>query len=345
MKSKFQCIAPMALGALLTTACGESDDERKAEGRTASAISADIAFWALMHDENQDYATVVEALESAAEEEPADALVAAHLGWAHFLAFSEGVQRGEVPPADIPGHLSAAAEQFAKATSMAPGAGPIRAFLGYTRRAIAFQMDDDELFSQGMADVEASIELWPEFALFGAFYSLDALLPADSPLFSRAVESYWAWLDLCAREKLDRENPDWSSSLSLETQEGPDRACWNSWIVPYNRQGAALIIGDALVKSGELEAAEVMYLNAKLGEAFDTWPLKSLLESRLENIEQNAVGFQKPVDLGVPNDPRTSMVFGTKNSCSVCHGGDADEYYSAPPWVGETANEFMESPR
>lgn len=114
---------------------------------------------------------------------------------------------------------------------------------------------DEKLTRQGYFMLKDAIEAWPEFNLFTAGYVMSRL-PADSPQLREGLEWEWQNLDICIGEKLDRANPDYTRYMSMETREGPKRACWNSWIAPHNLEGFFLNMGDMLVKAGDWQTAQ-----------------------------------------------------------------------------------------
>ena len=61
---------------------------------------------------------------------------------------------------------------------------------------------------------------------------------------------------------------------SSEKRESYKRACWNSWIAPYNLQGFFRNFGDMLVKEGKPEIARKIYQTAMDHPDFETWPYK-----------------------------------------------------------------------
>ncbi len=100
-------------------------------------------------------------------------------------------------------------------------------------------------------------------------------------------------------------------------------------------------MADALVKSGDVATAAILYKNATLLEHYDTWPFKTLLEERIENIDINVDRFRAAVTPGQPVDPATSQIINTGISCAICHQGDADANYNRPTWIGATADQHL----
>ena len=335
----------VTIGFILVILSGCDDDEisiKPANTRSEKAVIADKQFWDFIHGKDyQSFNDVVAKLDEAQAEDPLDVYSTAHMGWTKFWAFAEGVGLGVTQPADVFQYILDAEYAFAQASALAPDEPRILGFLGYSRLTLGNATQNQELLAQGQADVARSIELWPEWAYFGAAYGLDASTPYDSPQFQQAVSYYWANMDVCANTDVDRQNPDWTPYLDQETLEGPDRACWDSWIAPYNLEGFFLVMGDALVKAGKTEAAAIVYNNAKLLEHYNSWPFRDLLEMRINNIVDNVNNFRQPVSPGQPADPATTLLANTSISCAICHSGDADAHYTPPAWVGENANDYL----
>jgi len=324
--------------------CSAYADEKKSteNKRSHQAIEADESFWHFIHGENyQRFNHVIGKLNVAQQEDPQDVYTNAHIAWTNFWAFAEGVGKGIAQPDKVLQYMQVAEQSFTKAHELAPNEPRILGFLGYTRLALGDATGNMALISQGQADVTRSVELWPEWGLFGAAYGLDARSPYDSPQFNQALGYYWANMDVCANTLVDRDYPDWASYMGEEVLQGPDRACWNSWIAPYNGEGFFLVAGDALVKAGNIEVAAIIYNNAKHYKNYNSWPYRDLLERRISNINENIDNFRQPALPNQPADPETSLLVRTSISCAICHRGDADENFESPAWVGKRANEFL----
>jgi len=332
---KFVWINILLLLVTLVAACNENE-------RTEKAIKADDGFWDLIHGiDYQSFDTVVAKLKEAHTENPQDVYTTAHIGWTNFWALTEGIGLGITQGEKAMQYLQAAEKAFSQASELAPDEPRILGFLGYSRLTLGNATQNNDLLVQGQADVARSIELWPEWAYFGAAYGLDARSPYNSPQFEQALGYYWATMDVCANTDVDRQYPDWAPYMELETLEGPDRACWDSWIAPYNTEGFFLVMGDALVKAGNTDAAYIVYNNAKLLKHYSSWPFRDLLERRILNITKNVENFRQMPTPNQPADPEASLLVNTNISCAICHRGDADEYYERPAWVGENAGDFL----
>jgi hypothetical protein len=104
--------------------------------------------------------------------------------------------------------------------------------------------------------------------------------------------------------------------MHLETQTGPKRVCWNSWIAPHNFEGFFLNMGDMLVKSGDWAGAQKVYANARLSSTYASWKHRAVLESRIEQAQANVAAFNAP--------PRQAagdavMMVQSRFACMGCH--------------------------
>jgi hypothetical protein len=144
---------------------------------------------------------------------------------------------------------------FTEAVTLDPSDARYLGFLAASILAEGGIHKDEKLTHEGYFMLRDSIQAWPEFNLFTAGYVMSQQ-PADSPRFREGLEWEWRNLDVCAQEKIDRANPDYSKYMSSETKEGQKRVCWNSWIAPHNFEGFFLNMGDMLVKSGNWQSAQ-----------------------------------------------------------------------------------------
>jgi len=311
--------------------------------RTELARKADNEFWDLIHGTKKysNFDAVISKLTAAQQADPLDVYTTAHIGFANMWAVSEGIAYGVTPAANAFLFLTEAEQALAVASSFAPDEPRILGFLGYSRVSLGAATQNTILLGKGIADITRSVELWPEWGHFGAAYGIDAQAPFNSPSFQQALTHYWDTLDACANTIVDRTNPDFMSYLVQETLVGPDRACWDSWIAPYNLEGFFLVMGDALVKAGETDIALIIYNNAKLLRHYDSWPFKALLEDRISNVNLNVKIFRRTPIPGQANESKTNLLAGTVISCAVCHRGDANKNYEPPLWVGERANDYL----
>ena len=284
-----------------------------ASERTANAIAADSLFWRIFHGGAYDQLPLaLEAITAAYLENPRDAVTASHAGFLHIWRTAEA-SRLDTIPATITNHMALASKYFQESVTLYPDDARTVGFLGGTTVGEGTIDSDQKKIRHGYYTMKKAIRMWPEFSLFTAGYVLSQL-PADSPRFREGLEYQWETLDLCAGEKLDRKNPDYTGVFARETREGPQRACWNSWIAPYNLEGFLLNHGDMLVKSGDWETGQKVYAIARLTKTYDSWPYRAVLEERILRARENVAVFNGPRFGG-----RNGLMIRSRFACMACH--------------------------
>jgi hypothetical protein len=281
--------------------------------RSDAAVKADELFWHTFHTGGyNDIPRVLDVLTAAYLETPSDAVTAAHIAWLHNWRVAERARLSTVP-ATITDHTSLARRYFDEAVKLNPSDARILGFLAAHLVAEGTLHKDERLVRRGYYMLLDAIDAWPEFNLFTAGFVLSRL-PADSPRFKEGLEWQWRELDVCTQERVDRTNPDYSRYMTLETREGPKRACWNSWIAPHNFEGFLLNMGDMLVKSGDWQTGQKIYANAKLSRDYATWKFAAVLEARIAEAPDNVAAFN-----GVQGAPVRPIMVNSTFACSGCH--------------------------
>lgn len=281
--------------------------------RSEAATRADELFWNTFHGGQYDgIQGALEALTAAYLRTPNDAKTAAHIAWLHNWRVAERARMSAVP-ATITDDTMLARRYFQEAVKLDPSDARYLGFLAGHLLAEGSLHQDERLTRRGYFMMRDAIDAWPEFNLFtGGF--VFSRLPADSPRFREGLEWQWQTLDLCIGARLDRDNPDYSPYMALETKEGPKRACWNSWIAPHNFEGFFLNMGDMLVKSGNWQTAQKIYANARLPKSFATWKHRAVLEERIAKAQENVALFNAP-DGSSP----TRIMINAEFACMACH--------------------------
>jgi hypothetical protein len=101
--------------------------------------------------------------------------------------------------------------------------------------------------------------------------------------------------------------------LQLVTSVGRKKACW--WegdIAPYGFEGLVLNLGNGLVKAGQVDAARVMYANARYASNYDTWPYRDVLETiAASDLNARAALYAPGANKNAPplNVPNRSCVY------------------------------------
>ena len=281
--------------------------------RSQAALQADELFWHTFHSGAYDeIPQVLEVLTAAYLETPTDAVTAAHIAWFHNWRIAERARLSAIP-ATITDHTILARRYFEEAVKLDPSDPRTLGFLAGHIVVEGTLQKDERLVRRGYYRLLDAIEAWPEFNLFTAGFVMSRV-PADSPRFQEGLEWQWRNLDACVRERLDRTNPDYAKYMRLETTEGIKRVCWNSWIAPHNFEGFFLNMGDMLVKSGDWQAAQKIYANAKHSRDYATWKFGHVLETRLAQAQENVAVFN-----GIQDAPVQPMMIDSVFACTGCH--------------------------
>jgi hypothetical protein len=155
---------------------------------------------------------------------------------------------------------------------------------------------------------------FPEFNNFNrwAAHNTD---PKDSQTYKTVLASLWEGIDSCIGGRVDRANPDLRPYLHLFTSVGRKKACWwNGDLAPYSFEGYMLNLGNGLVKAGEVEAAKVIYDDAKLADNYATWPYRDVLETiAASDLSARAALY---TDADSRNDPPLGV---PNRGCVYCH--------------------------
>jgi len=192
-------------------------------------------------------------------------------------------------------------------------------YLGITMVHTGQQNRDPDLIAKGDEVLDQAAYQFPEFNNFNrwAAHNTD---PKDSDTYKKALESLWQGLDTCLGTRIDRLNPDVRSYLHLMTSVGRKKACW--WggdLAPYSFEGYLLNLGNGLVKAGEIDAARIIYDDARYADNYETWPYRDVLEAiAVSDLNARAAMYEDPnpanhPPLGVPN-----------RGCVYCHATVAE---------------------
>jgi hypothetical protein len=311
-------VLAVAIGALVWTSWSRiavqlAPRKKAATSRSDAATKADDLFWQTFHNgEYEKIQPALEALTAAYLQTPSDAKTAAHIGWLHIWRMSERARLNSIP-ATSTDEAVMARKYFSEAVALDPSEARYLGFLAAATLAEGGIHKDEKLTREGYFMLRDSIRAWPEFNLFTAGYVMSPQ-PADSPRFREGLEWEWRNLDVCAQEKIDRANPDYSKYMSSETKEGPKRVCWNSWIAPHNFEGFFLNMGDMLVKSGNWQTAQKIYATAKLSREYGSWKFQSVLEDRIKLAQSNVALFNARDETA-----KSTIMINTEFSCMGCH--------------------------
>lgn len=311
------CIGAVIL--VLSAGCARlavwsAPDKVASQERTALAQRADGLFWKTLNGGEYDkIPDALTAMTAAYLEDPNDAVTAARVGWLHIWRLAERARLAFVPPG-ITDDAVLARKYFEEAVRLHPSEARYRGFYASLLMTEGTIHKDEKLRRQGYYTMRDAVAAWPEFNYFTAGYSFSAQ-PHDSERFREGLEYQWLNLDVCAGEKVDRNRPDFSQFIRLETKEGPKRVCWNSAIAPHNFEGFFLNFGDMLVKAGDPERAVMMYRNARHTPDYATWPYKDVLEDRLRNASRYVEVFRATR----PDPGGPTIMVSSRFACTGCH--------------------------
>jgi hypothetical protein len=286
-------------------------------------------FWAVYH--GNDYASipVVQAqLQGALEHDPNNATLYSLLGATHFWHLGEYTRDPKPDQNVLAQDMPTAAQLFQKALTLdyygehvigyvnddhLPG------YFGITTFHTGQLANDPNLMAQGDQLLDYAVYQFPEFNNFNrwAAHNID---PRDSTTYKQALESLWQGLDACVNSTIDRMNPDLGPYLSLQTKVGRKKVCWPEGdIAPYSFEGYMLNLGNGLVKAGQVDAAKIVYANARYAANYATWPYRQLLETiAASDLNARAAAY-------ADNNALTDPPLGVPNrSCVYCHATVAE---------------------
>ena len=276
--------------------------------RSDAALAADQHFWDDFHNAKYDeIQSVLEQLTGAYLRDTTDVVTASHIGWLHIWRISERERMAKVMPS-ITDDAILARKYFQEASSMNTSDARFLGFLAATTLSEGAIHHNEAEISEGNSLMRKAIYAWPEFNLFTAGY-MSSTKPADTAEFKQGLEWQWENLDICVGEKINRTDPNYSSSASKITTVGPKRACWNSAIAPHNYEGFFLNMGDMLVKSGDWKIAQKVYALAKSSPDYSSWKFAPLLDERISNAESNVTPFKS----------NKGLMINSNASCMACH--------------------------
>jgi len=282
-------------------------------------------FWTIYH--GNDYAAIPEVqdeLERAIQSDPNNPTLYALLGATHFWHVGESSRDPKADRNMLAQDMPSAAGLFQKALDLdyythhpigyinddhLPG------YLGITTVHTGQEYRDPNLIAKGDAILDFAAYQFLEFNNFNRWAAhLDD--PRDSETYNKALDSLWQSIDACIGTQIDRTNPDMKPYLQLVTSVGRKKACW--WeddIAPYGFEGLVLNLGNGLVKAGQVDAARVMYANARYASNYDTWPYRDVLET-IAASDLNAREALYAPGANPKNAPPLNV---PNRSCVYCH--------------------------
>jgi hypothetical protein len=296
-------------------------DDQDAEDASKAAIQH---FWDIYH--GNDYAQIPQVqmeLDRAIANDPQNPTLFALLGATHFWHIGEAARDATPKDPALAEDLPQAVDNFAKALDFdyytkhflgyvnddhLPG------YLGITTVHLGQFANDPALIAKGDQTLDFAAYQFPEFNNFNRWAAHNADFK-DTATYQKALDSLWQGIDACIGGAIDRNHPDIKPYLNLLTSVGRKKACWwNGDLAPYSFEGYMLNLGNGLVKAGQVDAARIVYNNARYAANYNTWPYRGVLESiAASDLNARAALYtddnpQNDPPLGVPN-----------RGCSYCH--------------------------
>lgn len=303
-----------AQGGCASIAVAVAPDKVAVPDETVEFRDAESAFWSALHGGHYEgIGPTLELYQRAYLKNPNAPMTAARIGWLHTWRLAER-SRLASPPATITDDIVLARKYFGEAVHLAPKESRFLGFYASLTMAEGAVHKDEAITRKGYFMMNDAVDAWPEFNLFTAGISV-ANLPAGNDLFDEGIDRQWKNLDVCVDGTLDRSDGRFAKYMSLETHEGKNRACWDSWHAPHNLSGFFLHMGDMLVKKGDVAKARVVYENAKLPKSYGTWKLRDVVDDRIANAERYVEDFRKADPKGNEKRPFWNSTF----ACTGCH--------------------------
>jgi len=309
-----------------------------ANGRTAAQAAyptnlSEVAiqkFWTIYHGNDYDaIPELQEDLERAIRLDPDNPTLYALLGATHFWHVGESSRDPKANRNELAEDMPTAAQLFQKALDLdyySPhltgyvNDDHLPGYLGITTVHTGQEFQDQALMAKGDELLDFAVYQFPEFNNFNRWAAhLDD--GRDTDTYKKALDSLWQGLDACAGTKVDRNHPDLKPYLHLVTSVGRKKACWwQSDIAPYGFEGYMLNLGNGLVKAGQIDAARIIFANAKYASNYSSWPYRDVLETiAASDLHARRALYAPGADqnsappLNVPN-----------RSCVYCHATVAE---------------------
>jgi hypothetical protein len=297
--------------------------------QTNSSHAAIEHFWAVYHGNDYGSIPAVQGeLEAALNSDPDNATLYALLGATHFWHVGEYTRDPNPNPSVLQQDMPTAVQFFQKALDLDYNGqhligyvndDHLPGYLGITTVHAGQMSNNPNIIAQGDQMLDYAVYQFPEFNNFNrwAAHNTD---PINSDTYKKALDSLWQGLDACAGAAIDRNNPDIGPYLHLQTAVGRKKACWSEGdLAPHSLEGYMLNLGNGLVKAGNIDAARIVYANARYAKNYAEWPYRQLLET-IAASDLNARAA-----LYADSDPTNDPPLGIPNrSCVYCHATVAE---------------------
>jgi hypothetical protein len=297
--------------------------------RRSSSDAAIERFWSVYH--GNDYGAISEVqaeLQAALNRDPENATLYALLGATHFWHIGEYTRDPKPDLSVLQKDMPTAVQLFQKALDLDYNGRHVigyvnddhlPGYLGITTVHAGQMSNIRSIIAQGDQMLDYAVYQFPEFNNFNrwAAHNTDA---KDSDMYKKALDSLWQGLDACAGTVIDRRNPDMRPYLHLQTAVGRKKACWSEGdLAPHSLEGYMLNLGNGLVKAGDIDAARIIYANAKYAKNYTAWPYRQVLETiAASDLNARAALY---ADADPSNDPPLGV---PSRGCVYCHATVAE---------------------
>lgn len=309
---------------LLVAALARGAEEPERLDHDVSANAAIEHFWAVYH--GNDYSAIAQVqqqLQMAIQHDGDNPTLYALLGATHFWHIGEAARDPNPHDPALTQDMPAAVMDFGKALALdyygkhligyinddhLPG------YLGITTVHLGQMTGNADMIASGDQMLDYAAYQFPEFNNFNRWAAHNTDFK-DTASYKNALDSLWEGLDACIGGTIDRNDPDLKPYLKLLTSVGRKKACW--WegdLAPYSFEGYMLNLGNGLVKAGQIDAARVVYNDARYAANYSSWPYRSVLESIVSSdLNARAALY---ADSNAQNDPPLGV---PNRGCSYCH--------------------------
>jgi len=118
-----------------------------------------------------------------------------------------------------------------------------------------------------------------------------------------ALDIMYNWLKYCNNGSLDRANPDMTQFVSTANAGGfVQRECYSGAFGSHGTEGELLLTGDLFAIAGNTDTANLYYNAIPQAKNYDSWPLRPLVQRRIDNSQPVVRGDLQAVA-----------------SCTTCH--------------------------
>lgn len=288
-----------ALFGCALVACGDNDAAPRPAGPSAAALAAagEAAFFATLWGDADREREALELLGAAVRKNPADGRSYFLLGMTHLQRFARLV--GPDPrtaPAPLREEIARARAALDRAVELLPDDRRVPGFRGAATFTEGVVTGDGRRIEEGLAQLRASVALFPEFNSFSFIGAVAPVVGPSDPLFAEVMEYVGDPL---------------TAACSPFTQP---EICGNAGKAPRNVEGSLVLFGDLFAKAGDARRATGFYTLAKAFPGAEGWRFRALVDERLRTVRERVALYQ---DGDPANDP--PLIGVGAEACASCH--------------------------